>query len=108
MAAEALSRAQSGQSMANWVPIFEGFAAKGIPMEEIKPRENVLTYHAWRAKGRQVRKGEHGVKCLTYVRPKRKGEQAPPDADANTKDKRGLIPWSTTVFHESQTDPIPA
>ena len=58
---EALSRAAQGQSFANWPAIFAGFTAKGIPETEIKPRENIFTYHAWRALGRQVRRGEHGV-----------------------------------------------
>lgn len=65
--AEALARAEGGRSFANYVPIFEGFTAKGIPLAEIEPRVNVLTYHAWQAKGRQVRKGEHGVRISTFV-----------------------------------------
>src|SRR5438034_10027158 len=64
---EALSRAASGQSLANWPAIIHGFAAKGIPESDIRPRENVFTYHAWRALGRQVRRGEHGVKVTTFV-----------------------------------------
>ena len=64
---EALGRAVGGQSMTNFVAIFHGFMAKGIPEDEIKPRENVFTFHAWRALGRQVRRGEHGVKVSTWV-----------------------------------------
>jgi hypothetical protein len=59
---EALSRATSGLSMSNYPTIYGGFMEKGIPESEIKPRENVFTYNAWRALGRQVRRGEHGVK----------------------------------------------
>jgi hypothetical protein len=51
---EALSRAATGQSLTNWPATFAGFMAKGIPEHEIRPRENVFTYHAWRALGRQV------------------------------------------------------
>jgi len=29
----------------------QGFAAKGIPESEIKPRENVFTFNAWKALG---------------------------------------------------------
>src|SRR4051812_43121020 len=72
--AEALSRATSGQSLTNWPAIFSGFTAKGIPENDILPRVNVLTYHAWRAKGRQVRRGEHGVKVTTWVSPRDKAE----------------------------------
>ena len=64
---EALSRAVSGLSLGNYPAIYAGFVAKGIPETAIKPRENVFTYQAWRALGRQVRRGEHGVKVVTFV-----------------------------------------
>ena len=67
MQQEALDRAANGQTLSNWPAIFAGFMAKGIAESEIKPRENVFTYHAWRALGRQVRRGEHGVKVVTFV-----------------------------------------
>jgi hypothetical protein len=44
---EALSRAIGGQALTNWPAIIHGFTAKGIPEHEIRPRENVFTYHAW-------------------------------------------------------------
>jgi hypothetical protein len=103
--AEALSRAESGQSMANFVPIFEGFMAKGIPLEDIRPRENVFTYIAWRAKGRQVRGGEHGVKVVTFVPIQREGGDQSDGEGEERKDQRGYSrPWTATVFHISQTD----
>jgi hypothetical protein len=108
---EALSRAAQGQSFTNWPAIFAGFTAKGIPESEIKPRENVFTYHAWRALGRQVRRGEHGVKVVTFVSTVGKEDKdgvATNDADGTDKPKRGATrrPWTATVFHVSQTDPI--
>jgi len=51
MQREALDRAVGGQTLSNWPAIFAGFVAKGIPEDDIKPRENVFTYHAWRALG---------------------------------------------------------
>ncbi len=91
---EALSRARSSQSISNYTAILRGFIAKGIPESEISPRENVFTFNAWKALGRVVRKGEHGVRILTFI---------------TTKDKRtgqeSRRPWSTTVFHVSQTEP---
>lgn len=105
MQQEALSRATSGQSLTNWPAIFAGFMEKGIPESDIKPRENVLTYHAWRALGRQVRKGEHGVKVTTWITPKDKRDDAANPED-NKKAKRGKLCWTATVFHISQTDPI--
>src|SRR5260370_20800320 len=69
---ESLKRAVYGQSLSNFPAIFQGFAAKGIPESEIKPRENVFTFDAWKALGRYVRKGEHGVKVVTFIDSKSK------------------------------------
>ncbi len=111
MQQESLTRAASGQSFTNWPAIIEGFAAKGIPESDIRPRENIFTYHAWRALGRQVRRGEHGVKVVTFVSCKGKEDKdgvAANDVDGTDKPKRGAFrrPWTATVFHVSQTDPI--
>ncbi len=113
MQQEALSRAAGGQSLSNWPTIIAGFTAKGIPEHDIRPRENVFTYHAWRALGRQVRRGEHGVKVATFVSIADRDE--PPEAnadeatDADRRKRRGFRrPWTATVFHVSQTDPINA
>jgi len=96
---EALSRAISGQSFSNFPAIFQGFAAKGIPESEIKPRENVFTFEAWKALGRVVRRGEHGVKVVTFI------ERASKEIDQDTGERKVIRrPWSTTVFHISQTD----
>ena len=105
MQQEALSRAAAGQSLTNWPAIFAGFTAKGIPESDIRPRENVFTYHAWRALGRQVRRGEHGVKVTTWIAPKDKRDESA-DADERKKTRPGKMPWWATVFHISQTDPI--
>jgi|HubBroStandDraft_6_1064221.scaffolds.fasta_scaffold452461_1 hypothetical protein len=96
---EALSPAVNGLSLGNFPTIFGGFMAKGIPEAEIKPRENVFTYQAWRALGRQVRRGEHGVKVVTFV------EMAKEDKETGEK-KPFRRPWTTTVFHISQTDAV--
>lgn len=103
IAQEALNRATSNQSESNYDAIFEGFMDKGISPNDIHPRENVFTYHAWRAKGRQVRKGEHGVKIITMipVKDKETGKQAT-DGDGRPKFRAKRA----TVFHISQTDPI--
>ncbi len=97
---EALSRAVNGLSLGNYPAIFAGFVAKGIPEDAIKPRENIFTYQAWRALGRQVRRGEHGVKVVTFV------EMAKEDKETGEK-QSFRRPWTTTVFHISQTDAIP-
>src|SRR5258708_37737286 len=67
MQAEALDRATAGQTFTNYPAIYSGFQAKGIPEADIKPRENVFTFNAWKALGRSVKKGEHGVKVVTFI-----------------------------------------
>ena len=86
---EALTRAQTGHSMANYAQILAGFSAKGI--NDIRPRENVFTYAAWQALGRQVMKGQTGVKVQTWITVEKNGD-------------RVTVPKTTTVFHISQTE----
>jgi hypothetical protein len=98
---ESLKRAVSGQSFTNFPAIFQGFAAKGIAESEIKPRENVFTFAAWKALGRVVRRGEHGVKVTTFIESKSK------ETDRDTGEPKLIRrPWTTTVFHISQTKPL--
>jgi hypothetical protein len=89
---DALMRARSGNSALNYHAIITGFIAKGIPSSAIIPRENVLTYGAWQAIGRQVLKGQKGVKVVSWIK---------------TTDKTGaeiMRPTSATVFHITQTE----
>jgi hypothetical protein len=90
-AAEALHRARIGHAMTNYPAIFEGFLEKGLRIDEIRPRENIFTFNAWRALGRTVRRGETGVKILTWIEVERDGHTT-------------RRPKSTTVFHISQTE----
>ena len=98
---ESLKRAVHGQSFSNFPAIFRGFEAKGIPESEIKPRENVFTFEAWKALGRVVRRGEHGVKVVTMIETRSK--EVDPDTGEGKIIRR---PWTTTVFHISQTEPV--
>jgi hypothetical protein len=84
----------------NWGAIFAGFKAKGIPEAEIKPRENVFTFNAWRALGRTVRRGEHGVKVETWI------EREAVDPDDPQKHYQTRHHRYTTVFHITQTELI--
>ena len=96
---EALMRAVSGHTMSNYPAIFQGFMARGIPESEIHPRENVFTFEAWKALGRYVRKGEHGVKVVTFIETRSK------ELDQDTGEAKIIRrPWTTTVFHISQTE----
>jgi len=99
---EALTRATTGQTWSNYPAIFQGFMALGIPEAEIHPRENVFTFEAWRALGRHVRRGQHGVRVVTYI------EATRTETDPETGEETEQVyrrPWHTTVFHISQTDP---
>ena len=95
---EALERAQSSSSPRNEAEVIAGFIRRGIPEADIIPRVNVLPYNAWRAKGRQVRRGERGVQILTWIRI--------PDRTSTTGDVKrgGMRPKRATVFHVTQTD----
>ena len=90
---QAYLRAVSGQSLTNEARVVAGFCERGIPEREIIPRVNVFTYGAWQSNKlrRQVRKGEKGVKVVTFFE------------DKKTKQKRIK---SAHVFHVSQTDPM--
>ncbi len=98
---EALSRALTNRSLSNYPTIFREFMNRGIPESDIEPRVNIFTYQAWRALGRQVRKGEKGVKVCTFIPMDSK------ETDKETgevKIKISSRPRMTTVFHVSQTD----
>src|SRR5258706_5018416 len=102
MQAEALENARNGMSLTNYPAIYEGFLAKGIAEADIKPRENVFTFHAWKALGRSVKKGEHGVKVVTFI------ERSANERDPATGEEKAVSyrrPHVTTVFHISQTEP---
>lgn len=100
--AEALDRAQQGQSLANYPAIIEGFLAMGISAADISPRENVFTFNAWKALGRVVRKGQRGVKVVTWVGMTKRA------TGDNGEEKPASFrrPKTTTVFHVSQTEPL--
>lgn len=102
---EALSRAEGGESERNYDALFEGFAAKGIDIDRVIPRENVFTYNAWLALGRQVRKGETGVRLPEVFIPVTKKDEDAPNNDKKKKKFMRIRP--AAVFHVSQTDPIP-
>jgi len=88
----ALNRAVRSDSEMNIGTIYAGFIDKGIRDVDIQPRVNIFTYAAWRAKGRQVQRGEKGVRISTWIpyKCKKTGENK-------------MRPKATSVFHVSQT-----
>lgn len=93
----ALAKARSGQSTCNYRAIVDGFMEMGIAQELILPRVNVLTFHAWKALGRSVSKGQHGVKVITFIKMNKAETE-------NDSTKSRSMPRATTVFHISQTE----
>ena len=98
---EALDRARHCRGRENIATVYSAFMDRGIPEAEILPGENVLTFRAWRALGRCVCKGQHGVRLLTYVERDRKVER-----DGKETTERVTFPKSTHVLHVSQTKPL--
>jgi hypothetical protein len=102
---EALNRAVFGQSLSNYPAIIQGFESMGIPYEQILPRENIFTFQAWKALGRFVKKGQHGVRVCTFVPMELKDGKTEDGKDKTVVKSK---PRMTTVFHISQTDKIGA
>lgn len=100
-AREAMQRAVGGTSVTNYPIIVAGFQARGIPPDDIRPRENVFTYDLWKQLGRQVRKGEHGVKVQSFI-----SKTAPAPIGETRPKVTGRRRVTATVFHISQTDKI--
>lgn len=100
-ALQALQNAIGNESTMNYETIFDGFMEKGIPSDQIQPRQNVFTFNAWRALGRTVRRGEHGVQVVTWITCSK--------TDKETGEVTGFRrPKTTTVFHISQTEDLTA
>lgn len=90
---QAYSRAVHNDSMANYPAIYAGFAAKGIPPEQVHPRQNVFTFKAWLKSGRVVKQGETGVAIVTWI---------PQEKDGQTV----MRPKPAKVFHITQTQEL--
>lgn len=99
VAEQALMNAVGQSSTANYQAIVEGFSEIGVPVDEIIPRQNVFTFNAWRALGRVVRRGQHGVRVVTVIPCTKK--DAATGIEIAVKKVR-----NTTVFHISQTEAL--
>jgi len=85
------------------------FSARGIDPDDINPHQNVLTFRAWRAAGRQVAKGAISVRVTVWVaRQGKETEPAPAPTDKSPVWGKGngkTWPKTTALFHISQTIP---
>ena len=77
--------------------VVKEFSNRGIPVDEIKPKENVFTFGKWIRQGRSVRKGETGVKICWL---------APMIKETKNGEKQTFRVISRSVFHISQTEKI--
>jgi antirestriction factor ArdC-like protein len=76
--------------------IEERFGVEAV--KEYDPTLNCFTYKGWKERGFQVRKGEKGVKSVTFIPGKKK------DKKGNESD--AVYPKSITLFWKSQVEPI--
>ncbi|MEU0032042.1 ArdC-like ssDNA-binding domain-containing protein [Streptomyces sp. NPDC006335] len=65
---------------------------------------HVAAYGEWQKRGRQVRKGERGIRILAPMTLRRRDDEDTPEAE---DDKPRVIFRPVSVFDISQTDPIP-
>lgn len=101
--AEALARIQAMGFGKNDVIVIQAFASAGIPPELIDPRHNVLTFRAWKGKGRRVAKGAKSIGVTVWI--PMSGKQGAPaeDSSGEKKPRSNLRPKLTRLFHECQT-----
>lgn len=96
---ETLDRIQSGYSKNDTI-VMMAFNAAGVPLDDIIPRQNVLTYKAWRAAGRQVAKGAKSLRVTVWIPKKDKK-----DPKTGETIRGGVYPKTCSLFHISQTVP---
>ncbi len=97
--AHALARIQAGTFCRNDAIVIQAFSERGIPIDDIEPRDNVLTFRAWLAKGRHIRRGEKAVYLSTWIKTPDKTK-----ADG-TIEPGHSVRKAAFVFHISQTEP---
>ena len=104
--------------VAPWVKPWSATAGRNVPLNVISGKAyqgvnaillwgnvgrfttpHYLTYKQAMDLGGHVRKGEHGVKIVTFIECSKENKE--------TGEKETFRrPWTTTVFHVSQTDAI--
>jgi hypothetical protein len=97
---EALDRATNGHSK-NDEFVYAMLTLAGY--DDVQPRVNCLTYNAWKAAGRSVKKGEKGLGVTVWIPCKDK--EAKPDPKTGEA-RKSMRPKTTYIFHIDQTQPI--
>lgn len=94
----ALERARAPRFGPNLGIVLAECARRGFLDPPPVPGRTVLTFNAWRALGRTVRRGEHGIRIPVVI---------PTAHDPETGEPGRRIIKTAAVFHVSQTDPLP-
>ncbi len=90
----AFARASQPRSLTNIQTVVQAGLAAGL---NVDPGVDVLTFHAWLANGRCVRKGEKALcKLRTFITATKKYD--------DKEDETYSHPRSVAVFHISQTE----
>jgi hypothetical protein len=97
---EALDRATNGHSK-NDEFVYAMLSLAGYA--DVQPRVNCLTFNAWKAAGRSVKKGEKGLGVTVWIPCKDKDAKPDPKTGEARKSMR---PKTTYIFHIDQTQPI--
>jgi antirestriction protein ArdC len=94
----ALERARNPRLGPNIARVLAECAERGFVDPPPVPGRTVLTFTAWRALGRTVRRGERGIRIPVVI---------PTPNDPETGEPGRRIIHTAAVFHVSQTDPLP-
>lgn len=87
---------------------FESYSEKNqhLIFAQFEGATQCAGFQQWKKEGRQVRKGEHGIKIFAPTKFTVKDEDGKPEKDENGEDKKkdGFV--MVTIFDISQTDEI--
>ncbi len=96
---ETLNRIRSGHSK-NDNAVIAACAMRGYT--DAQPRENVLTFNAWKALGRHVKRGERGIAVSVWYPAAEKIDETTSEIHREYAPMKHATAY---VFHISQTEP---
>ena len=100
---EALRDSEQWKKMLDFMGSFHRYSINNLMLifAQMPTASRVAGFRQWQAKGRQVRKGEHGLRIFGYATKKIHAEE-----DSEDEEKTITYYPTLTVFDLSQTDPI--
>lgn len=97
------ARSFEGYSVANAIAVKTALSDRGCSCE---PYADVFTFNRWRAQGRSVRRGEHGIRLTVYVTSSPLAERIPAE-ESGPGELTGRVrsyPRTSFVFCRCQTE----